>query len=117
MLTVDDLFKASYVSVGAEGDAKEHLLQTTNYALSVAQGLSPSETGSELPLPRKVGIGMALAASVQCVSALLSAASVQCNQATPPADIEMKVNASGRLLYRCYHTPPHEWDLSGLPLP
>jgi hypothetical protein len=117
MPTVDDLFKASKVSIGAEGEAKKQLVQITNYALSVAYGLAPSETEPELQLPRKVGVGMALSAAVQSVSALLSAGSVQCNRAVPPADIEMKVNGSGRLVYRCYHTPPHEWDLNGSPLP
>lgn len=117
MPTVDDLFKATEVSVGAGGEAKKQLVQITNYAISVAHGLASSETGPELQLPRKVGVGMALSSAVQSVSALLSAGSVQCNRKIPPADIEMKVDGSGRLIYRCYHTPPHEWDLSGSPLP
>jgi hypothetical protein len=58
-------------------------------------------------------ISMAVKASMQTVSALLVATSAKCNLATPPEDIDVKLDGSGKMIYRCYHTPAHEWDLSG----
>lgn len=59
--------------------------------------------------------GAAAAAAVQSVNALLRATVAQCHLSNPDADIEMKLNAAGKLIYRCRHQSPneHEWDLSG----
>lgn len=60
-----------------------------------------------------VDAGLALAQSMRLFSALVAATLPQCNLAAPPEDIEPKVDVSGDLIYRCYHTPPHEWNLNG----
>jgi hypothetical protein len=62
-------------------------------------------------------ISMAAKASMQTITALLVATSAKCNLATPPEDIDVKIDGSGKMIYRCYHTPAHEWDLSGNRIP
>jgi len=117
MSTIRNLLNASQVSADLKTKAANRLITITDQAIGVAEDLALSQGVQELTLPPRVGIGIALQSAVQSVSALLSAASVSCNRAAPPADIEMKVDASGRLIYRCYHSPAHEWDLTGSPLP
>lgn len=117
MSTIRNLLNAAQISADLTSESDNRLITITDQAIGVAENLVLSQEIQELPLPPKVGIGIALQSVVQSVSALLSVASVRCNRAAPPADIEMKVEASGRLIYRCYHSPPHEWDLTGKPLP
>lgn len=117
MSTIRNLLNASQVSADLSTDTNDRLITITDQAIGVAENLVLSQGLQEYTLPPKLGIGIALQSSVQSVSALLSAASVSCNLAAPPADIEMKVDASGRLIYRCYHSPAHEWDLTGQSLP
>lgn len=117
MSTIRNLINASQVIADLSSEADNRLITITDQAIGVAENLALSQEVQEFTLPPRVGIGIALQSAVQSVSALLSVASVSCNRAAPPADIEMKVNASGRLIYRCYHSPAHEWDLTGLPLP
>jgi hypothetical protein len=71
--------------------------------------------GKQLPL--KAVASLAITASIQTVSALLAAAEAKCNLAHPPEDINVKVSSSGKLVYRCFHDPAHEWDLSGNRIP
>jgi hypothetical protein len=65
----------------------------------------------------KPTISLAIQASMQTVTALLVASNAKCNLSTPPEDIDVKIDSSGKMIYRCYHTPAHEWDLSGNKLP
>lgn len=58
-------------------------------------------------------LGVAASAALQSVSALMSVAAPRCNLASPPKEIEVKVNGQGDMVYRCLHSPAHEWDLSG----
>ena len=56
----------------------------------------------------------AVLAATQTVNALLEAVVAQCELDSPPADIEMKMDAKGNLIYRCYHNPAHEWNINGI---
>jgi hypothetical protein len=118
MAKIDDLLSAPGIESDLTGAGLEKFTQVTNYALNVATALGEEDfTKAEAVLPKRSGIGMAVAATMQTVTALLSAASVKCHLSTPAADIDMKLNSSGQLIYRCYHNPPHEWYLDGKPFP
>jgi hypothetical protein len=118
MASINDLLDAPQVATPTDSALRGRLAELVNQALSVAVGLVPSDKSKEFYLlPRASGVGIALSAAMQSVSGLLSAGAIQCNRATPPADIEMKMDATGRLIYRCYHAPSHEWDLTGVPRP
>jgi hypothetical protein len=95
------------------------MLQLIKDAVGVAKTLFPGEEeyGWEPVLPQKVASGMARSAAVQTVNALLAAVSAKCHLAAPAEDIDMKLNSAGILIYRCYHDPPHEWDLTGNRIP
>lgn len=56
-------------------------------------------------------------AAFQTVTSLVASATPKCNIASPAEDIEVKVDGSGNMVYRCLHQPAHEWDLSGKKLP
>ena len=58
---------------------------------------------------------MAFASSLHSFNILMSAASTIC-QRDPiqgNADIDLISDGSGKLIYRCHHSPAHEWDLDG----
>ncbi len=103
------------VSMGVEGSNRDNLIRLMASALSLVADLVPEETGARAVVAHVSARSLALAASaaVQSVNALMAAAAVKCNIVTPPEDIDMKMTGSGRLVYRCYHSPDHEWDLSG----
>jgi hypothetical protein len=54
--------------------------------------------------------------AVHAVNALLAAAKAQCTLALPPADIDMRPDSSGALIYCCEHPKSHKWKLDGSPL-
>jgi hypothetical protein len=85
--------------------------------LASAFYIEEEEFTPELKLIKSNKLNLASSSALQTVSALLAVASAKCHLSTPPEDIDMKLNSSGRLIYRCYHTPPHEWDLIGNPIP
>lgn len=62
-------------------------------------------------------ISAAAIAAFQTVAALIASAGAKCNLAIPAEDIEVKVGDSGNIVYRCLHSPAHEWDLGGKKLP
>lgn len=98
---------------------REQLVGLIDDALRVAAAFVPDETlMREVPPERMVAVSLAASAAAQTVTALLSAASVQCSRTRPTADIHTVLDSSsGKLIYRCDHpSPPHEWDLSGTPI-
>jgi hypothetical protein len=107
------------IDIDASPAFQERLVGLVKEAASLAAALSNGkpEYGMEAGLPKTVNIELAITNLVETVNALLAEALAQCHLSTPPEDIEMKLNEAGRLIYRCYHTPPHEWDLGGNPLP
>ena len=103
------------VSMGVKGTDRDKLLSLIGSALSLCAALVPAETVGRAVIADVSARSLALAASaaVQSVNALLSAAAVKCNIVPPPEDIDMKMTGAGTLVYRCYHSPDQEWDLSG----
>lgn len=67
----------------------------------------------ELEAARTRPLQMAIVSAIQMANALMTAASAQCDLAAPPKDIELRPGSSGGLVYRCYHSPAHEWTLDG----
>lgn len=58
-------------------------------------------------------MSMIESAALLSINTMLSASSAQCTLAAPAEAINMTNNSTGRLVYRCAHSPPHEWDLGG----
>lgn len=100
------------IEIGVVNDRHDVLLSVIGNMLKVAVALTQVEADRRTSESGQRSMSIALSASTQAVNALFAVAAVQCHLAHPPQDIEMKLNAAGNLIYRCYHTPPHEWDLS-----
>lgn len=86
----------------ADVAAAAKLLKVTALLVQKAareQGLSP--------------IAGAAHASLQSVRSLVAATGAKCNLAPPDEDIDVKVGSNGNMIYRCQHSPCHEWDLNG----
>lgn len=47
------------------------------------------------------------------VNSMMDASQARCTRDTPPEPIGMTTNATGDLILRCEHSPPHEWRLDG----
>lgn len=107
MMEVDQI---QGVTIGVTGAVRTKLValigSAAAYALDVVQAELPGRPAM-----------MAVSAAAQSINGLLSVASVKCHLGAPPEDIEARLNSSGRIVYRCYHDPAHEWDLTGNPLP
>lgn len=58
-------------------------------------------------------VTQAAAASIQTANALLAAMNLRCSLAHPPADIDLRQDNGGNIVYRCYHHPSHQWRLDG----
>lgn len=58
-------------------------------------------------------VTQAAAASIQTANALLAAMNLRCSLAHPPADIDLRQDDGGNIVYRCYHHPSHQWSLDG----
>lgn len=111
-MPIAELDRIADVRIGATGDVRKRFVRLIGAALGVAAdvfAVDLSLPGSTLNL-----VGMS---AIQSVNAMLSAASVKCHLAAPPEDIDVRLDGSGRLVYRCYHSPAHEWDLAGNPRP
>lgn len=111
----------SNVSVGVSGSDRERLSGLLALALSLVVDLVPEP---ERARPRQIGekvsaksLDLAASGALQSVNALMASLAVKCNRVPPPEDIDMKMTAGGTIIYRCYHSPAHEWDLSGNPRP
>jgi hypothetical protein len=61
----------------------------------------------------RVGVGP-VAAAIRVANMLLVDAAATCDLAAPPEQIELRPGSSGNLVYRCRHTPPHEWTKDGV---
>ncbi len=105
------------VEVEASEQYREQLVNLIGDALHVAQSLAPDQSLASEVRPGGVQISLAASAATQTVTALLTAAAAKCHLANPSEDIGMRLNSSGRLVYRCHHDPAHEWDLDGNKLP
>jgi hypothetical protein len=108
-----DLGDLRSVGITLEGPVEDRpqILRMVNNALPIARELV------ELSAARRQfdPLSIAAAASLRSFSALVTAAVAKCNLANPPEDIDTKVDgATGDLIYRCYHSPAHEWDLNGI---
>jgi hypothetical protein len=97
---------------GNESD-RDVALKLLRASLPVASELLVKAAGSAGLSP----ISNAAMAAVNTVTALVASAAPRCNLEAPPKDIDARVDSSGNLIYRCQHNPPHEWDLTGRPLP
>ena len=47
------------------------------------------------------------------LNTLLMALAAECNLQPPAEPIQMTVGNNGQLIFRCAHTPCHEWDMAG----
>jgi hypothetical protein len=90
-------------------DAVRHALIQ---AVEVARALN-TQSVHELGHDQLVAFRQAWFAASLTVTALLAAASAQCDLDSPSADIDMEPDANGALIYRCRHAQPHRWDLNG----
>jgi hypothetical protein len=77
-------------------------LPMTEELLKLAIGVSPLNP-----------LSMAAMTAFRTISSLVTSAAPVCNLDAPSKDIEVKVKDNGDMVYRCLHSPAHEWDLSG----
>jgi hypothetical protein len=107
------------ISMEVPAESRKELLQLIYNAATLASGFIIVEPTfrAKTNLPQIVNFRLGASYATQAVSAILAAASVKCHLAAPPEDIEMKLDSSGRLIYRCYHSPAHKWNLDGSPIP
>ena len=90
------------------------LMNVIQSALRVAVDLALKNFTASVGMKDFSGRSLAAAgmAAAQSVNALLSAVSAKCTLDVPPEEIELRTKGS-KLVYRCYHNPAHEFDLSG----
>lgn len=114
-MSVVSIDKIANLDLGVTGPARDKFVSLIGSALGVAVDVLGVDV-VDLPGGASL-ISFAGTAALQSVNALLTAASVKCHLTPPPEDIAVKLTGTGRLVYRCYHSPAHEWDLTGNPLP
>lgn len=110
---VKSLDKVKGISLAGDVSERELTLRLLRASLPVA---------SELALKAAISggfgpVSIAAMSAIQTVTALFAAASPRCNLAVPAEDIDPKVDNNGNLIYRCRHSPAHEWDFSGKKIP
>ena len=101
------------VQIGVLGPQRAHLVHVIEKAVTLANDVRRLDYEHD-DWPH---VAIATTTALQSVNSLLSAGSVMCHLANPPEDIDVKMNREGSLIYRCYHSPAHEWDLNGHRLP
>jgi hypothetical protein len=113
------IINAQGVTMDVSPEVRQDLIRVMGNALLVASALAPNEEGEPLMLGhlRPAMLGLATSAAFHSVNTLFSAVSLQCNLALPPQDIGATMNAAGKIVLRCYHSPAHEWSLDGNPIP
>ena len=101
------------VEIGLVGGQKKQFVDLIGKAVSLVQDVRRLDyEHHEWP-----HVAIATTMAIQSLNSLLSAGSAKCHLASPPEDIDVKMNKAGDLVYRCYHSPAHEWDLNGHRLP
>jgi hypothetical protein len=58
-------------------------------------------------------LGVAAAASLGSLNALVSGVSAECTLGAPPMPISAGPDSVGRLVYRCAQDRMHSWDMAG----
>jgi hypothetical protein len=81
-------------------------------AVKLASDLASAEAAS---IEDERALRLAASAALQTANALLSTVAFQCTLVNPPADTQAQLDGTGVVIYRCYHSPAHEWDLNGKP--
>jgi hypothetical protein len=94
------------ISRGIDLDVK--LLEQVN---SIVTSLHESQKAN-----RSASLTTAFTSSLAAANSLLQAANTVCNLDNPSEEIEMVLDSSGTLIYRCYHSPSHKWKLDGNPI-
>lgn len=105
------------VSLQVNKADRSELINVIYSAVNLAAGLTLKDFAASVKMKDFSGRALAVAgmAATQSVNALLSAVSAKCTLDAPPEEIELRTKGT-KLIYRCYHNPPHEFDLSGNPL-
>jgi len=113
-MAIARLDEIPHLSVEVAPGDQDDLMNLIQSALGVANNLAANEFPNSIVLKGFSGraLNVATMAAAQSVNSLLAAVSAKCNLAAPPEEIEMKMKG-GDLIYRCYHDPAHEWNLSG----
>jgi len=58
-------------------------------------------------------IGSEVSSAIISVNAFMESSQPKCTLVHPPEPIESVLDSSGNIVLRCFHSPCHEWDLSG----
>ena len=92
----------------------ENLVRAEEYEknLQTALFLSDSLT-RDFRARRDPLINSALLSAILTTNILMTNSQLQCTLAHPPEPIKSELDSSGNIVLRCFHTPSHEWDLSG----
>lgn len=103
-----NLLEFDGIEVAKELDDKAKAISLISTALTLANSIKLG-VGSIHSAP----LTAAFTSSMLTATSLLNTASAKCTLDHPPEDIDVKVDSEGNLVLRCYHSPCHEWDLSG----
>lgn len=101
------------VTLEGNPDQREASIRLLKAALPMAKELLEMAVGVSPLNP----ISAAALMAFQSISSLVTSAAPKCNIASPSEDIEVRVDGSGNMVYRCQHRPAHEWNLAGKRLP
>lgn len=101
------------VTLEGNPEQREASVRLLKASLPMARELLEMAVGTSPLNP----ISSAALMAFQSISSLVISAGPRCNIASPSEDIEVRVDDSGNMVYRCHHRPSHEWDLSGKRLP
>jgi len=104
--SIDEIQGVTLEGIQSERDIVLRLLKAT---LPVASELAIKAAESSTFSP----LAIAANAALNSVITLVAAATPKCNLAAPAEDIDVRVDSSGNMIFRCRHNTPHEWDLGG----
>jgi hypothetical protein len=107
---IEDLDKLQGVTLSGTLSQRRIVLKLLKASLPVLSELALKAASSSAISPLAVE---AIAALHLSVTSLVEAAVPKCNLSSPPADIDVRVDGNGNMVYRCRHNSPHEWDLAG----
>lgn len=101
------------VEVGSDSPLQLASIQLLKQSLPVTEELLRLAVGVSLLHP----LSAAALTAFNTVSSLVTLAAPMCTRDRPSKEIDVKVNGNGDMIYRCRHSPAHEWRLSGEQIP
>ena len=110
-LGITSILESQDIRMEVPENLRPVMISMIEKASEVAENLAVSEI--QWSSLSNTQIRLAISSATETVTALMSAALTKRFLSLPPEDVFATQNSSGDLIYRCYHTPDHEWDFTG----